>query len=645
MKTSILSFLCFTLCSFQLQAQGIFDASIHTAVGFGSVNSPIGEGPQQIIDQNPNTKFLDFNNFDGMGFEVEIGESVTASSIRIVTANDAPERDPTEVEVLSSPDGATYVSLATITIPCIADRFLARTFQFENTTAHRFYRINFTGNCNPSNIIQVADVQLFPTIGTPPALTCPSNLLIPNTMGQCDGVATFEISSEDMEDGTLTTTQILGLPSGSTFPLGATDMVFSTTDSDNNTTSCNFIVTVEDTEAPVLDCPLDMTINIDPGETTAIVNYVVASSDNCSAITPIADYTALGTIDGQSYYLSDASFEAANAFTAAEGIETGFVGTIRNQADNEFLTNTIRGVTGGVVDVLIGYNDIATEGTFVWHSGDAATYDNWNTGEPNNAGPGGTSENYTVVLDNGTWNDFDGLTSFRYLLETDFMLLQTEGLSSGSEFPIGTTTNRFETADAAGNPANCQFNITVNDGSLAVELLDFQLKQAHPQTIILEWTTLTEQENKGFHILKSQNGRDWNTIGFVVGHGTSSKAHTYEFEDSAPFIGDNYYRLEQIDINGESTLSEVRWFDYKATPTNIVVFPNPAHDQIQIRLNDTVEKANIHFFNHLGQQVLFEQVTNGQFSAILPIHHLPRGVYLVQIEADNLMVIQKLTLQ
>ncbi|MBK8555546.1 MAG: HYR domain-containing protein [Lewinellaceae bacterium] len=42
-------------------------------------------------------------------------------------------------------------------------------------------------------------------------------------------------------------------------------------------------------------------------------------------------------------------------------------------------------------------------------------------------------------------------------------LMQTAGLPSGSQFPVGTTTNTFVATDASGNTASCQFNVTVSD--------------------------------------------------------------------------------------------------------------------------------------------------------------------------------------
>jgi len=50
----------------------------------------------------------------------------------------------------------------------------------------------------------------------------------------------------------------------------------------------------------------------------------------------------------------------------------------------------------------------------------------------------------------------------RYLLEIDFELIQTEGLASGSSFPVGTTKNSFVITDAAGNSSTCSFEVLVD---------------------------------------------------------------------------------------------------------------------------------------------------------------------------------------
>ncbi|QHI35860.1 hypothetical protein IMCC3317_12080 [Kordia antarctica] len=463
MKKTLFFLLLFCTGMSFTHAQGIFDDSIHTATNFGSVNSPGAEGVQNIIDQNSNTKFLDFDAFDGIGFQVDLlGVSKTAIGMEYVTANDAEERDPTNYEVFGSNDGTNYTSIATGAIPCISTRFFSRTFSFANTNSYTYYRVNFTGTCGTSNINQIADVQLFESIGDSPVITCPSNISMNNTTGQCDTVINYTVTANDTEDGALTPTVTSGLASGASFPVGITEIFMSVTDSDNNTSSCSFTVTVVDTENPVAGCPANiMQTAANFGDTTAVVNYALTPTDNCVLINPLPNFTPLTTINGKAYYLSDTSFFPQDAFNDAIA-QNGFVGTIRNATDNALITEAVNRV-GGAGDLLIGYNDVATEGNFVWQSGDTATYNNWNPGEPNNAG----NEDYTVSQSSGGWNDVTNGTAYRYLLEIDYIPTQTAGLASGSDFPIGTTTNTFTITDLAGNSVMCSFDVTV-DANLSV---------------------------------------------------------------------------------------------------------------------------------------------------------------------------------
>ncbi|WP_034061413.1 HYR domain-containing protein [Lacinutrix jangbogonensis] len=458
MKKITLSFLLSIFSFAIIFAQGIFDDAIHTAVNFGSVNSPGAEGVQNIIDQNSATKFLDFNAGDGIGFDVDLlGVSHIAIAMEIVTANDAPERDPTAYEILGSNDGNAYTSVATGTIPCVSTRLFNRTYSFASTTAYTFYRVNFTGTCGTSTINQIADVQLYSAIGDTPVFTCPGDITVDNTAGQCDGVATYTITVSDTEDGSLTPTLITGQPSAGSFPIGTTIVSYTVTDSDNNTVSCSFNVTVNDTENPVVNCPANIMADTNPGDPTTVVTYAVIGSDNCSAINPLAGFSPLGTINGQAYYLSDASLSPAGAFTEA-GNQGGFIGTIRNAADGTYLLDAIK-KAGFLGDILLGYNDTASEGSFVWHTSDPATYNNWNPGEPNNSG----NEDYTVMQSSGGWNDVNDIASYRYLLEIPYSPEQTAGLASGSDFPIGVTTNTFVVTDVTGNSETCSFTVTVNE--------------------------------------------------------------------------------------------------------------------------------------------------------------------------------------
>lgn len=129
---------------------------------FGLVSSPAAENYPKIIDGNTATKFLDFNSTDGIGFTVNLGTvSAAATEMSITTANDFPQRDPQNYQILGSNNGTNFTSITTGTIVCNATRFNTTTYNFVNTQAYSYYRLIFTNQCNTSEaIFQIAEVQL-----------------------------------------------------------------------------------------------------------------------------------------------------------------------------------------------------------------------------------------------------------------------------------------------------------------------------------------------------------------------------------------------------------------------------------------------------------------------------------------------------
>lgn len=110
--------------------------------------------------------------------------------------------------------------------------------------------------------------------------------------------------------------------------------------------------------------------------------------------------------NGSSYYRTDTASSWATAQSQATS-NNGNLVTINNAAEQTFLTN----VFGTTQQFWIGFNDIATEGTFQWVSGQPVTYTNWGAGEPNNyaypASQGGGDEDAAIMNFNGAglWND------------------------------------------------------------------------------------------------------------------------------------------------------------------------------------------------------------------------------------------------
>lgn len=208
---------------------------------------------------------------------------------------------------------------------------------------------------------------------------------------------------------------------------------------------------------PVFQNPQgNITTSTDAGLCGAVVNFTIpiATDNNLVPNGAISGYSYLGQLNGHSYYYSNRSVNATTAMQNSINAG-GHLLVINSQAENDWIDNR----TGGI---WIGYNDVASEGNFVWVTGETNGYENWNTGEPNNS----NGEDYTVMYSNGSWNDLRGTRTSRYILEFQSVIVtQTAGLPSGSLFPVGTTTNTFLATDNSGNMATHSFDVIVTDNS------------------------------------------------------------------------------------------------------------------------------------------------------------------------------------
>ena len=99
--------------------------------------------------------------------------------------------------------------------------------------------------------------------------------------------------------------------------------------------------------------------------------------------------------------------------------------------------------------------------------------------------------------------------------------------------------------------------LKTNNGGVPVELNSFSAI-TNGNDVILKWTTATETNNSGFEIqrnsdslLPGEEPKGWVSIGFVPGFGTTTELKSYSFQDNDITTGIYYYRLNQIDFNGD----------------------------------------------------------------------------------------------
>ncbi|MEI6329765.1 MAG: VCBS repeat-containing protein [Pseudanabaena sp. ELA645] len=127
----------------------------------GTKPSPTAEVSTQAFDANSATKWLLFNPTGFLQYQFENSTANVVNQYSLTSANDEATRDPKDWRILGSNDGTNFVELDKRTGQSFSDRKQTRSFSFVNTTAYKFYKLDVTANNGATDILQLADWQLF----------------------------------------------------------------------------------------------------------------------------------------------------------------------------------------------------------------------------------------------------------------------------------------------------------------------------------------------------------------------------------------------------------------------------------------------------------------------------------------------------
>lgn len=176
-----------------------------------------------------------------------------------------------------------------------------------------------------------------------------------------------------------------------------------------------------------------------------------------------------------------------------------------------------------------------------------------------------------------------------------------------------------------------------------VEFLEFEAK-VFGQSTLLNWATASELNNDGFEIEHSTEGSIWGKIGFVSGAGTSDEVNSYEFRHLEPQTGSNYYRLKQIDFDGNYEYSRILEVNFTPFAQGMSLYPNPASDQLNIDVLRSFTSGKLQVFDLKGQLIYQSTLDKNQASMSLQTQNWASGAYQVILQVDNSLYTSKFML-
>ncbi|MCH2230955.1 MAG: HYR domain-containing protein [Crocinitomicaceae bacterium] len=241
-----------------------------------------------------------------------------------------------------------------------------------------------------------------------PTITCPTDVTVDTDPSVC--VATNVILGTPVTDDNCSVAAVTN-DAPAVFPLGNTTVTWTVEDGSGNISTCTQVVTVEDNEAPAIQCPLDVVADIVPGSCGRVIMYPTpVVLDNCAVLSMVQT-------DGTGY-------TSGSVFPIGTTVQEY---TVTDAAGNVFSCNFNITINDPEFPVL---TSCPSDMTVYTSTNSCDTPVSW-------LAPVASDNCGGVIL--------------------------TANYPSGSLFPVGTTTVTYTATDAGGNAVTCSFNVEVID--------------------------------------------------------------------------------------------------------------------------------------------------------------------------------------
>jgi 1,4-alpha-glucan branching enzyme len=238
--------------------------------------------------------------------------------------------------------------------------------------------------------------------------------------------------------------------------------------------------------------------------------------------------------------------------------------------------------------------------------------------------------------------------SLQVMVLANFDVNQQTGTVS---FPsTGTWYNFFTGADTTITSTSLS-NVTLAPGQYAVYVnvkaaielpvtwLTFTATEGANNTALLNWTTAHEVDNNYFEVERSSPASTtFKAIGDVPAANPGAATNKYQFTDLHPLTGLNYYRLKQVDKDGNYSYSPIATVTIKGTDGLWKVYPNPASGNSTSLYTQSTFSDFTMSLTDVSGKVLYNYSVNSLpegSSVAIPTSGLAHGVYFLKITSDQ----------
>ena len=181
---------------------------------------------------------------------------------------------------------------------------------------------------------------------------------------------------------------------------------------------------------------------------------------------------------------------------------------------------------------------------------------------------------------------------------------------------------------------------------LPVNFISFAAQRNGAQ-VDLNWMTGQINQFVTFNVQSSTDGVHYNTIGFVNGNANTTSVNSYSFTDNHPGEGQNFYRIQEVDLSNKIIYSTIANVDFSGSTNTFAIFPNPSNGQFTIRMAQASTVPVSVVINDLAGKNVFTNnfQTTGNTIDVKSNSSLASGIYIVRLISNGHTQVAKLIIK
>jgi hypothetical protein len=230
-------------------------------------------------------------------------------------------------------------------------------------------------------------------------------------------------------------------------------------------------------------------------------------------------------------------------------------------------------------------------------------------------------------------------------------LISYTGFTTGTGACAGNYTNGIPGGLYQGFSHFQAGGASATDGNaLPVKLIALSADPIDNTYIRVNWATASEQDNKGFEVMRSTDGVNFTNLGWVDGNGTTEEQHNYLYNDNTVVPNTTYYyRLNQVDVDGTGILTYIVSAEVTNGPSVAVseFGPNPTSGSTRLVVSTTEpQNVNVKFYDIQGRIVLSNntQIDMGTNTIDFDLHSFADATYTAVIKVGANVYSKKVVL-